>query len=311
MMSAFSVPSCSPRTLCCLLILATAWVGPLLWLLFLEERDAVSYYVQAECTVTKTHIQRERLGGTVRYVGAWDVYWCVRCHRAVQPVPAAPARWHSAATAHRCCVQSTITDTLWACCDRTDAAQELRTGRIYGLAGDGSLVYTYRTEARATAETQSPSSGESAACVYDGRVTATDGQASEAKKGWVRWGAPETTEAVLGGWATGVSVGWLCLGLSWCALRRLERRYECSSGAEYWGVGVLCCVHTRRSSERQILMEDFGDGDTTDDDDDRQTQGAAGAAGGSGRGLAGKANDQLALGGGGAGSGQELLGGTR
>ena len=75
MMSALSVPSCSPRTLCCVLILATAWVGPLLWLLFVEEHRSVGHYVQAECTVTKTRIQAQRIGGTRRYVGAWNVYW--------------------------------------------------------------------------------------------------------------------------------------------------------------------------------------------------------------------------------------------
>ena len=82
----------------------------------------------------------------------------------------------------------------------------------------------------------------------------------------MRWGQPQTTELLLGGWAIAVSVGWLGLGLGWCALRRLERRYECSSAAEYWGVGVLCCIH-ERSSEREILMEDLGgEGSDTEDE---------------------------------------------
>jgi hypothetical protein len=153
---------------------------------------------------------------------------------------------------------------------RVDADRELQTGEIYGQTGDGSLVFTYRTETRAIAEVQSPGIGQSAACVYDSRVSAGAGQRGQAKrKGWVRWGQPKTTEVVLGGWAVGVSVGWLCLGFGWCVLRGLERRYECSSAAEYWGVGVLCCIH-ERSSERQILMEDLGGGGsgTEDEGDD-------------------------------------------
>ena len=150
---------------------------------------------------------------------------------------------------------------------RVDTYNELQTGEIYGQTGDGSPVFTYRTEARAIAEVQSPGIGQSAACVYDRRVWAGAGQRGESKrKGWVRWGHPKTTEVVLGSWAVGVSVGWLCLGFGWCVLRGLERRYECSSAAEYWGVGVLCCIH-KRSSERQILMEDLGgEGSGTEDE---------------------------------------------
>lgn len=136
---------------------------------------------------------------------------------------------------------------------RVDPDKELQTGEIYGQTGDGSLVFTYRTATRAIAELQSPSVGQSAACVYDSRASV----GAEKRKGWVRWGQPETTELLLGGWAVGVSLGWIFFGLGWCVLRGLERRYECSTAAEYWGVGVLCCIH-ERSSERQILMEDLG-----------------------------------------------------
>ena len=144
---------------------------------------------------------------------------------------------------------------------------ELQTGEIYGQTGDGSLVFTYRTESLANAEVQSRGIGETYSCVYDERVTTGGRAGGDKKKGWVRWGHPETTEVVLGGWAVGVSVGWLGLGLGWCALRRLERRYECSSAAEYWGAGVLCCIH-ERSSERDILMEDLGEASGTDDEGD-------------------------------------------
>eukprot|EP01044_Picomonas_judraskeda_P021139 COSAG03_NODE_4901_length_1400_cov_72.099923_1_plen_43_part_01 len=40
-----------------------------------------------------------------------------------------------------------------------DAARELRTGEIYGQSGDGSLVFTYRTEAGAIAELKTPGTG--------------------------------------------------------------------------------------------------------------------------------------------------------
>ncbi len=159
-----------------------------------------------------------------------------------------------------------------------DPDRELQTGEIYGQTGDGSLVFTYRTEARAIAEVQSPGVGQSAACVYDSRASVGAEQRGEAKrKGWVRWGQPETTEVLLGGWAVGVSLGWLFFGLGWCVLRRLERRYECSSAAEYWGVGVLCCIH-KGSSERQILMEDLGgeESSTEDEGDDGQGDISAG-----------------------------------
>ena len=114
----------------------------------------------------------------------------------------------------------------------------MRTGRIYGQAGDGSWLFTFKTEAQAIAETASPRNGETADCVYDGRVKSADGQSSaRAQNGWVRWGAPETAEeeALYGSWAVVVSVGWLCLGCAWCGLGRLERNYECSSSGEKWG----------------------------------------------------------------------------
>ena len=73
MVRGFGVPSCSPRSLCCLLILATGWIGPLLWTLDLVhpgEHSSVTYeYLrQAQCTVAKTHIQKERHGNLVRYI---------------------------------------------------------------------------------------------------------------------------------------------------------------------------------------------------------------------------------------------------
>ena len=41
---------------------------------------------------------------------------------------------------------------------------------------------------------------------------------------------------------------------------------ECSSSGEKWGIGVICCAE-RRSSEREILMEDLGEGDTDDEEE--------------------------------------------
>ena len=68
MVRGFGLPSCSPRSLCCLLILATGWIGPLLWIWFIQEHSSVTYLRQAQCTVAKTHIQKERHGNLVRYI---------------------------------------------------------------------------------------------------------------------------------------------------------------------------------------------------------------------------------------------------
>lgn len=177
----------------------------------------------------------------------------------------------------------------------------MRTGRIYGQAGDGSWLFTFKTEAQAIAETASPRNGETADCVYDGRVKSADGQSSaRAQNGWVRWGAAETAEALYGSWAVVVSVGWLCLGCAWCGLRRLERNYECSSSGEKWGVGVICCAE-QRSSEREILMQDLGEANATDEED-----------GGEDGQQVGHVADSRALSGGGLPGGAPMLaGGTR
>ena len=271
----------SPRLVVLLLVVATAWVAPVLWTLFAREREAVGFFSAAECTVTRTRVTALHELGTVRYVGVWDVYWY-----ELQPDP--------------CPTPDPRPPTLCCCC-RTDSERQMWSGQIYGRRGDGSLMFSLATEAQARNETSSPATGETAPCSYDVRMRAEGRQVAHPPRGWVRWGSADSS-ALLGGCATAASVAWLCLAACVLWLRRLERRHECTTGLEQWGVGVLCCAQ-HRAEERQILMDDLGD----DEEDD------GGGAGGGAVSRTTAVSSRAAAGSGGEdqGEGKKLLGGTR
>ena len=146
----------SPRVLCSVFLFSTVWVAPLFWASFYGEYSAAHFFVPSQCTVAETNIKRAWAGRLVRYVAVWNVYW--------YKSSAAPLRTHSASLAPlaAACAQQPLR--------RVDEAGRLRTGQVYGQTGDGSIVFSWSTRVKATAETSTPAVGDTVSCVYDGRV---------------------------------------------------------------------------------------------------------------------------------------------